>query len=170
MAKRHANDALFFQSPAKRTFRSLYSVVDLQLESMAVYGGLSPTCTLALLSDRCRKRRRSLEIPDVPQEEAQLYLKATNPDTHKENMSPAQTCDSTTARKRRREESVESGTDAATVYDKTDADSEDCIYNSFQYWRIPLPEVDLSLLEETTEHCQIKHNSIVRNASDAMET
>uniref|UniRef100_A0A3Q2Y8P0 Uncharacterized protein n=1 Tax=Hippocampus comes TaxID=109280 RepID=A0A3Q2Y8P0_HIPCM len=121
MAKRHADNTLFSQSPAKKKTRSLCRVVDLQLESMAVYGVVSPSCTLALLSDRCRKKRHSLGISDVPQEE-------------------------------------------------TDADNEDCTYNSFQYWKVPLPQLDLSLLEETTERCQIKHNSIVRNALDAMET
>lgn len=125
MAKRHADNTLFSQSPAKKKIRSLCRVVDLQLESMAVYGGVSPSCTLALLSDRCRKRRHSLGISDVPQEEAPLHLKATNPDAPKESTSHTHTCvryneylDSTMARKRRREESVELGTAVAKVYDK----------------------------------------------------
>ncbi|XP_051924636.1 uncharacterized protein wu:fa19b12 [Hippocampus zosterae] len=177
MAKRHADNTLFSQSPAKKKIRSLCRVVDLHLESMAVYGGVSPSCKLALLNDRCRKRRHSLGISDVAQEEAPLHLKAANPDALKESMSHPHTCgryheylDSTTARKRRREESVGLGTAAAKVYDETDADNEDCTYNSFQYWKVPLPQLDLSLLEETTERCQIKHNLIVRNALDAMET
>ncbi|XP_049620036.1 uncharacterized protein wu:fa19b12 [Syngnathus scovelli] len=176
MAKRLTDDTLISQLPIKRKFLSPCRVADLQLGSMAVYGGVS---TRDLLNDHCRKRRRSVEIPDVPQEEAPLDLTATTPDARKESisMSHAQTCgryneslNSTTARKRRREEYVESGTIASEVCTKTDIDSEDCTYNSFQYWRVPLPQLDLSLLEETTEHCQVKHNSNVRNALDAMET
>ncbi|XP_061624607.1 uncharacterized protein wu:fa19b12 [Phyllopteryx taeniolatus] len=177
MAKRHTDDTLFSQSPAKRKFRCLCRVVDLQLESMAAYGGVSPSRTLALLSGRCRKRPRSLEDSDVPQEAAPRCLKKTNPDAHDGSASHAQTCglnredlSSSTSRKRRRQESVQLETATAHLNDKTDADSEDCTFNSFQYWRAPLPQLDLSLLEETTEHCQIKHNSSVGNALDAMET
>uniref|UniRef100_A0A7N8WLX3 Putative WW-binding domain-containing protein n=1 Tax=Mastacembelus armatus TaxID=205130 RepID=A0A7N8WLX3_9TELE len=27
-----------------------------------------------------------------------------------------------------------------------------CTYNSFQYWRVPLPELDLSLLEDASDY------------------
>ncbi|XP_061672751.1 uncharacterized protein wu:fa19b12 [Syngnathoides biaculeatus] len=165
MAKRRTDDSLFSQSPAKRKFRCLCRVVDLQLEGMAARGGVSPSCALALLSGRCGKRPRSLEDSDVPQERAPRSLYNTN--------YHAQTCGlshedlrSFASKKRRREEPVGLETDTAPVYSKTEADAEDCTYNSFQYWRAPLPQLDLSLLEEATEHCQI-HNS---NVGNAMET
>lgn len=50
-----------------------------------------------------------------------------------------------------------------------DNKSEDHTYNSFQYWRAPLPELDLSLLED--DHSQTKDKSKVKDSSSvAMET
>lgn len=50
-----------------------------------------------------------------------------------------------------------------------DANTEDCTYNSFQYWRVPLPELDLSLLEDASAHSKTKDKSKA-SSSDAMET
>lgn len=50
-----------------------------------------------------------------------------------------------------------------------DANTEDCTYNSFQYWRVPLPELDLSLLEDASDHSKTKDKSKA-SSSDAMET
>uniref|UniRef100_A0A3Q2CCY1 Putative WW-binding domain-containing protein n=1 Tax=Cyprinodon variegatus TaxID=28743 RepID=A0A3Q2CCY1_CYPVA len=54
----------------------------------------------------------------------------------------------------------------------TDKDSsEDDTYNSFQYWRVPLPELDLSLLEHTSDQSQMKDKSKDNTTSaDAMES
>uniref|UniRef100_A0A4W6FTV7 Putative WW-binding domain-containing protein n=1 Tax=Lates calcarifer TaxID=8187 RepID=A0A4W6FTV7_LATCA len=67
--------------------------------------------------------------------------------------------------------------EAAGLYRKTtqvadgDTNTEDCTYNSFQYWRVPLPELDLSLLEDVDSHSQTKQKSDVKDSSsDAMET
>uniref|UniRef100_A0A3Q2ZKJ9 Uncharacterized protein n=1 Tax=Kryptolebias marmoratus TaxID=37003 RepID=A0A3Q2ZKJ9_KRYMA len=53
-----------------------------------------------------------------------------------------------------------------------DAPVEDSIYNSFQYWRVPLPELNLSLLEDPSDDSQTKTPSKNPNdsPSDAMET
>lgn len=49
--------------------------------------------------------------------------------------------------------------------------TEDSAYNSFQYWRVPLPELDLSLLEDANDHSQTEKRSNVKDSnSDAMET
>uniref|UniRef100_A0A3Q3G8R6 Putative WW-binding domain-containing protein n=1 Tax=Labrus bergylta TaxID=56723 RepID=A0A3Q3G8R6_9LABR len=51
-----------------------------------------------------------------------------------------------------------------------DTDAEDCTYNSFQYWRVPLPELDLSLLEDNNDHTQTKNKSKEKySSSDTME-
>lgn len=49
-----------------------------------------------------------------------------------------------------------------------DTNTEDCTYNSFQYWRVPLPELDLSLLEDVNDRSKTKDKS--KASSDAMET
>lgn len=46
--------------------------------------------------------------------------------------------------------------------------AEDCSYNSFQFWRSPLPAVDLSLLEPL--RCRQEGRSKVKDSPDAMET
>lgn len=52
-----------------------------------------------------------------------------------------------------------------------DANADDCTYNSFQYWRVPLPELDLSLLEDAKDEPPTKVKSKVKGSPpDAMET
>lgn len=48
---------------------------------------------------------------------------------------------------------------------------EDGTYNSFQYWRVPLPELDHSLLDEFSDHYP-KKDKFKENdtTADAMET
>uniref|UniRef100_A0A3Q1EWP7 Putative WW-binding domain-containing protein n=1 Tax=Acanthochromis polyacanthus TaxID=80966 RepID=A0A3Q1EWP7_9TELE len=45
------------------------------------------------------------------------------------------------------------------------ANTDDCTYNSFQYWRVPLPELDLSLLEDTGDHSQSKEKLKTKDSS-----
>uniref|UniRef100_A0A665U8E9 Putative WW-binding domain-containing protein n=1 Tax=Echeneis naucrates TaxID=173247 RepID=A0A665U8E9_ECHNA len=50
-------------------------------------------------------------------------------------------------------------------------DAEDCTFNSFQYWRAPLPELDLSLLEDVSGCSPSTQKSNVKDSfSDVMET
>uniref|UniRef100_A0A7N6A9G3 Putative WW-binding domain-containing protein n=1 Tax=Anabas testudineus TaxID=64144 RepID=A0A7N6A9G3_ANATE len=44
---------------------------------------------------------------------------------------------------------------ASPVHSQTTR-NDNCTYNSFQYWRVPLPELDLSLLEDAGDHSQAK--------------
>ncbi|XP_044053136.1 uncharacterized protein wu:fa19b12 [Siniperca chuatsi] len=183
MAKRRAEDTLLQDSPSKRCYRSLCSV-DMQLGSMAPTGGVSPPSLLALLGGRNRKRPYYFEDPEK-QEEAALYRKATNCDTRKHAASvlTVQTSGSfqdrrssstlTSTKKRPREDCAGSETVIPKANDKADEDinTEDCTYNSFQYWRVPLPELDLSLLEDANDHSQTKDKSkLTDTSSDAMET
>ncbi|XP_077571414.1 uncharacterized protein LOC144195565 [Stigmatopora nigra] len=172
MAKRHADGILFSQSPSKRKLRPGCRVVDLHPEKMAANVDVSPSCTPALLSENCMKRRRSVEFTDMPQNEIPIYRETTKPEPRGDCASHALTYgnsreyNTTTSRKRRREDPVGLETDNK----KTDTDFEDCTYNSFQYWRVPLPELDLSLLEETAGHSSIKPSSNVKDILDAMES
>ncbi|XP_073322668.1 uncharacterized protein [Pagrus major] len=172
MAKRRAEDPLLLpDSPSKRCCRSLCSV-DMQLGSMAPSGGVSPPSLLALLGSRSRKRPSYFEEPEGGDEEAALLCrKATHCcDTRKHAASvlTVQASGSfqdrrssstiTSSKKRHRDECTALGTAIAQVNDKADEDTnyEDCTYNSFQFWRVPLPELDLSLLEDAGDHSQIK--------------
>ncbi|XP_056142959.1 uncharacterized protein LOC130118536 [Lampris incognitus] len=52
-----------------------------------------------------------------------------------------------------------------------DNENEDCIYNSFQFWRPPLPELDLSLLEDVNNQPEPKEKPKLKDSSsDLMET
>ncbi|XP_076587423.1 uncharacterized protein LOC143321149 [Chaetodon auriga] len=179
MSKRRAEDPLLHDSPSKRCCRSLCSV-DMQLGSMAAAGGVSPPSLLALLGSRSRKRPYFFEDPEK-QEETAAYRKATHCDTRKHAASvvTVQTSGSfqelrgssaiTSCKKRPREDCAGSETVTPTAKDKADEDTsaEDCTYNSFQYWRAPLPELDLSLLEDANDHSPQKDKE---SSSDAMET
>uniref|UniRef100_A0A669CPM2 Putative WW-binding domain-containing protein n=1 Tax=Oreochromis niloticus TaxID=8128 RepID=A0A669CPM2_ORENI len=156
MAKRRAEDTLLHNSPSKRCYRSLCAV-DIQAESMAPSGGVSPPSLLALLGTRCRKR------PQYFDEEETASYRKTSP--------------------------LKKGTDwsagnkmwslsyfwtlhfylSVPFQADEDANTEDCTYNSFQYWRVPLPELDLSLLEDASDHSKTKDKSKA-SSSDAMET
>nr|XP_046242840.1 uncharacterized protein C9orf40 homolog [Scatophagus argus] len=183
MAKRRAEDGLLHSSPPKRCCRSLCSV-DMQLGSMVTpSGGVSPPSLLALLGSRSRKRPYYFEEPAKQDEEA-LYRKATHCDTrkHAANVPSVQASGSfqdrrsscsapTSSKKRPREECV--GPDTVTPKDDDKADddtsTEDWSYNSFQYWRVPLPELDLTLLEDASDGSQKGDKSKV-SSSDVMET
>ncbi|KAM8760000.1 uncharacterized protein AB9X84_008222 [Acanthopagrus schlegelii] len=186
MAKRRVEDPLLLpDSPSKRCCRSLCSV-DMQLGSMAPIGGVSPPSLLALLGSRSRKRPSYFEEPEVGDEEAVLLCrKATHCcDTRKHAASvavqasgsfPDRRCSSTltSSKKRHREECKALGSATPQVNDKAEEDTntEDCTYNSFQYWRVPLPELDLSLLEDACDHSQTKDTPKGKvSSSDAMET
>lgn len=185
MAKRRTEDTLLHDAPSKRCCR-LLSGVDMHLDSMAPTGGVSPPSLLALLGSRCRKRPHYFEDPEI-QEETALYRKPRICDTRKHAASvTVQTSGSfqdrrststlTSSKKRPRGDCEGSETvNPKATDDKADEDThtetEDCTYNSFQYWRVPLPELNLSLLEDANDCSQTKDKSKVRDASsDAMET
>lgn len=175
MAKRRAEDTLLHDSPSKRCYRSLCAV-DMQVESMVPSRGVSPPSLLALLGTRCRKRPCYFD-----EEETAFYPKMPHCDARKRalSVSAVQTSGSfqdrrsfntvTGTQKRPREDSVDPET-VPKANDKANEDknTEDCTYNSFQYWRVPLPELDLSLLEDANDHSKTKDK--LKASSDAMET
>ncbi|XP_034397711.1 uncharacterized protein C9orf40 homolog [Cyclopterus lumpus] len=180
MAKRRAEDTLLHGSPSKRCHRSLSSV-GLPLESMAPTGCVSPPSLLALMG--CRKRPHHPEDPQK-QEDAPLYREPANCDTRKHgaNILPQQTSGGfqgprrsstlTSSKKRPRDNCASLETAIPKENDKAgeDNNTEDCTYNSFQYWKLPLPELNLSLLKDEN-HSQRKEEPKVKDsASDAMET
>ncbi|XP_035813371.2 uncharacterized protein C9orf40 homolog isoform X1 [Amphiprion ocellaris] len=183
MAKRRAEDTLLHDSPSKRCYRSL-CCVDLQLESEAPSEGVSPPSLLALLGSRCRKRPYYFEDPEK-QEEAPLFRTTTNCDTRRlqagvltvqtsGNFPERRSCSAGTKTKKRLRE-YSQGPETVTNKDNDtsdrDTNTDDCTYNSFQYWRVPLPELDLSLLEDTGDHSQSKEKLQTKDSSsDAMET
>ncbi|XP_070759955.1 uncharacterized protein [Enoplosus armatus] len=187
MAKRRAEDTLLHDSPSKRCYRSLCSV-DMQLGSMAPAGGVSPPSLLALLGDRSRKRPYYFEDPEQQEEEAAataLYRKATHCDSRKHaadvlTVQPSgsfqdrrSSSTPTSSKKRPREDCAGSETVLPKANDKADenTNTEECAYNSFQYWRVPLPELDLSLLLDANGRSQTKDKSKVKDSSsDAMES
>ncbi|XP_035495077.1 uncharacterized protein wu:fa19b12 [Scophthalmus maximus] len=183
MAKRRAEDTLLHGSPSKRCHRSL-----LESAPPAAVGGvsMSPPSLLALLGSRCKKRPHYFEDPEQEEEEeaaAGLYRRTTHCDTrkHAADVVTTQTSGSfqerhdpsatTSHKKRPREDCVDSETAPPQATDPAadgDTNTEDCAFNSFQYWRPPLPELDLSLLDSNS---QTEQKSKVKDApSDVMET
>lgn len=183
MSKRRIEDSLLLDSPSKKCCRSS-SNVDMHLGDMLPSGGVSPPSLVALLGSRCRKRTHYLEDLEK-QDELTIYLKPTRCEArkHAAHISTVQTSGSfqerhnsttlSSSRKRAREDCASPEPAVPKGNDKTDGDTnvEDCTYNSFQYWRVPLPEVDFSLLEDTTGNSQTPNKSKVKDLSfDYMES
>ncbi|XP_054467561.1 uncharacterized protein wu:fa19b12 [Anoplopoma fimbria] len=186
MAKRLAEETLLHGSPSKRCYRSLSSV-ELQLESMAETGGVSPPSLLGLMGSRCRKRPHTFGDPEKQEQEeeeegAPLSCKPAHCDTrkHAADMTALQTAgslqgrrgSSTSSKKRPRDDcaGLETAIPKANHEADEDHDTEDCTFNSYQFWRVPLPELDLSLLDDAN-HSQSKDEPKVKGSySDAMET
>ncbi|KAK2837527.1 hypothetical protein Q5P01_014739 [Channa striata] len=181
MAKRRAEDVSMHDSPSKRCSRSLWNV-DRRLQSAAaapiVSGNLKPPSLLAVLGSRCRKRPYCFEEPPSEETAARPCSKSPHCDTRKPagtacgNVQDRRSSDTlTNPKKGPRDE--DAGSEAALVKatEQTDADSnaEDCTYNSFQYWRVPLPELDLSLLEDANDHSQTEGKADQRHYFDAMK-
>uniref|UniRef100_A0A3P9NWL7 Putative WW-binding domain-containing protein n=1 Tax=Poecilia reticulata TaxID=8081 RepID=A0A3P9NWL7_POERE len=122
MAKRRAEETVLLDSPSKRRYFPPFYSVDMQLESMASVGGVSSPSLLTLLGSRCRKRPLYFD-----NEEVYSRPKISPSDSGKHAKNVLKTPSSG---------SFQDGPD------------EDGTYNSFQYWRVPLPELDLSLLED----------------------
>ncbi|CAG5922173.1 unnamed protein product [Menidia menidia] len=180
MAKRCADDSRLQGTSPKKSCRSIYSV-DMMAKSMAPIGDVSLPSLHALLGGRCRKRPYSFENEETTEDAVPSLRRALcHSREHAVNVLTVPTCGvlqerrrSLTVEKRPRQESFGSDTATPTMNDKPkgDSHSEDCTYNSFQFWRVPLPELDLSLLQDDSDHSQTKERSKVSGSSaDAMET
>lgn len=181
MTKRRAEDTLFCGIPSKRGYGSLCSL-DMRLKGSAASGAVNPPSLLALLGSRCRKRPHSFEEAD--EQETSFSRNPANNDmgSHALNRVTGESCSSyqdgqasstqSSARKRPRGRDVSQKTfpEVATADDNTNnSSSDDISYNSFQFWRIPLPVLDLSLLEGTDAKPSRKHPT-GKDPLDAMET
>ncbi|KAM4617002.1 uncharacterized protein ACJ7VT_009775 [Polymixia lowei] len=183
MTKRRAEDTLCNDTPSKRRYRSLCSI-GVQLESMAASGGVDPPSLLALLGSRCRKRPYYFEEAEEHQETSLSRKTANcdlrNPALNTLSVQPSgsfrdhhMSATHQSSKKRPREDRVVSQTKFPQVCDAVDDDgkNDDCSYNSFQYWRVPLPELDLSLLEDVHHPSEAREKPKVKDrSSDAMET
>ncbi|XP_034452448.1 uncharacterized protein C9orf40 homolog isoform X1 [Hippoglossus hippoglossus] len=185
MAKRRAEESLLLlhEFPSKTLPRSLLSV-DLQLEAdppAARPVSRSPPALLAVVGGRCRKRPHSSGEPEQKPEEPGVC-----PREHAADVVTVQTPGGVPERhgsgspanhkKRPREDCGTSRPGAlhkvaAGDSDTGDSDTEDCAFNTFWFWRSPLPKLDLTLLEYDHSHPQTEQRSKVKDrSSDAMET
>ncbi|KAL0979668.1 hypothetical protein UPYG_G00188030 [Umbra pygmaea] len=160
MTKRHAEEGVFHDAPFKiPCFRPLYQI-DTQLERVDATGCVNPPSLLALLGRRCKKRPHYFEDQEEHQEilrprklsSSEHLVSASDKVMVKksgsfQNLPANSIC--LISKKRAREDTV-SKNDAPkmdTHKDDADVGNELCTFNSFQYWRVPLPELDLSLLQ-----------------------
>ncbi|KAG7489730.1 hypothetical protein JOB18_018984 [Solea senegalensis] len=187
MAKRRADDSPLLlhahDSPSKRRQRSLCADAaaaagNTHLETGSLSSAApeppspdSPARDSALPGNRCRKRPYHFPTcPEQKHEEPDVYLhcKTTHCDaltvqSHTNGIVQGHTTSTSDTRrnKRAREESE------THIQDDED-DEEDCAYNSFQFWRIPLPELDLSLLDDDIGRSRTEQSSKVKQQANMM--
>ncbi|XP_072289422.1 uncharacterized protein [Eucyclogobius newberryi] len=169
MAKRRVSDDILLNASPKKKCRGL-CLVDTRLQSLAP-SGVSPPSLLALLGSRCRKRpfyfddtgetdfdmahlRKSAhgdpqtrhELNTVQQQISGNVQKPRN-STHSAHSANSKS----TNKKRGRsagEEPADTTNSKAMLEVDAKKDNEDRSFNSFLFWRPPLPELDMSLLQE----------------------
>ncbi|XP_059406919.1 uncharacterized protein wu:fa19b12 [Carassius carassius] len=157
MTKRGAENILNSEIPHKRCFRSL-SDSDKQVGGVNLIQNAIPSSLLTLARPRCRKRpsylEDSLDTDNLPRK---LAANGVN-----SSLAGRSTCKSRTfedgagrpvTRRSFRALQTQSNkqTDErtnSTAGDKVMQTDEDLSpFNTFQFWRVPLPELDLALLE-----------------------
>uniref|UniRef100_A0A8C5DNZ5 Putative WW-binding domain-containing protein n=1 Tax=Gouania willdenowi TaxID=441366 RepID=A0A8C5DNZ5_GOUWI len=168
MAKRRAEAPLLHSSLNKRYCAPL-----------SVAGG--PPSFLALQGHRNKKRPLNSEDEDKLMESTVQRVTALGSLENEPLLRDRHCSVGTCTNKRLRRGFAESDTNVHIKCDKVsvessfsqadgDTNAEDGTFNSFQYWRVPLPELDLSLLEDEDE-CQTKDKLKVKDSSfDTMET
>ncbi|CAL8347032.1 unnamed protein product [Lota lota] len=182
MTKRRAEDALFGGIPSKICYGSLCNL-DMQLKGSATSGPVNPPSLQALLGSRCRKRPYSFEEAEV--QESVRNRKPANDDPGNHALSGVMADSSRSyqdrptsptqksAKKRPRDDDVSQKTfpKVAKANDDKNNDSDDIRYNSFQFWRIPLPALDLSLLEDADSKSEARKKVTAKDpVLDGMET
>ncbi|KAM8886038.1 uncharacterized protein C9orf40 homolog [Spinachia spinachia] len=184
MAKRRAERSLLHGAPPKRCHLSL-SGVDQPQESMAPTGGVSPPSLLDLMDTRCRKRPRCPEEdPKKREEGALLPREPADCDTrkHAANLWTPRTSGGFLVRRsfgapsssKKRPRGDCAGPEAVSPEANDEAgdynNTEDGAYNTFQYWRTPLPELNLSLLDDPTHSPSKDEHKYKDPSSEFMET
>lgn len=178
MTKRCAEDTLFGGIPPKRCYGSLCSL-DMRLKGSAAPGAVNPPSLLTLLGSRCRKRPHSSDEAD--ERESFIKGKAAHHDLGNHALSGAMVegCmsyqdlqaspEQRSIKKRFREGDASQKTppEVATVNEDS---SDDIRFYSSQFWRTPLPAVDLSLLADSKPEAGKNPRAKDPAALDAMET
>ncbi|CAN9513434.1 unnamed protein product [Ophioblennius macclurei] len=185
MAKRRAEECLLYESPSKRCWASC---VDAPPDGVAPSGvGVSPLpppppppsppppALLALLGSRCRKRplnhledrHSNVERQTATTTVVTVMGEHASGSFQKRRVSSA--LDANLPKRAR--DDCKSLEMHVLDEDNKEKNTEDSIYNSFQFWRSPLPALDLSLLEGSSDDPQTKGKSKLKDPSyDAMET
>ncbi|TRY81911.1 hypothetical protein DNTS_013378 [Danionella cerebrum] len=146
MTKRRAENTLSPDIPPKRCFVSLPDTDKAVGGVHLIHNAKQP---VASTGHRCRKRPNS---PDCSIETDNLPRKvATRYDLKEEhtNTLPSRTFEDTTGKGAR---TKQDGKQHLAANDKVmDTDEDLSSFNCFQFWRAPLPDLDLSLLETSLE-------------------
>ncbi|CAM4543354.1 hypothetical protein PO909_026201 [Leuciscus waleckii] len=157
MTKRRAENILPPEIPSKRSFRSLFNI-DKPVAGVNVIQNANPSSLLSFSGQRCRKRPKFLDEPldtiNLPRKvsanrvDSVLADKNTcKPRTFEDAGRSAVTRRSSCALQTESNKQPEEE-DNLTAGDKAMHTDEDLSpFNSFQFWQVPLPELDLSLLE-----------------------
>ncbi|KAJ8401543.1 hypothetical protein AAFF_G00378600 [Aldrovandia affinis] len=194
MKKRRAEGSLHCDVPLKRCIRSLCQI-DAQLPAMAVAcgGNAGNPQSLPVLAENCRKRAYYSDDQELleaarPRKKSTTGSASRVVENHvqgkvhvnhsgsfqeeKEEFPLSSLCG--LSKKRMRDE-TDSSRDLLLQPGKgTSTEGDLCTFNSFQYWRVPLPKVDLSLLQtdddaEELAQQPVKDSSVLSEI-DAMET
>lgn len=176
MTKRRAENILPPEIPHKRCFRSL-SDNDKPYGGVNVIQNAIPFSLLTLAEQRCRKRpsylEDSLDTDNLPRKVAANRVNSELADTCKSRTFDDGAGRPVTRRSSRalqtqsnKQTNEENNITAGDKVMHTDEDLSP--FNSFQFWRVPLPELDLSLLE--TEPSAGSHIASSTKDLEAMET
>lgn len=194
MTKRRA-ETLFIHDNLSPTTISLFRF-DTQFESMAAAGDLNPPSMLALLNNKHRKKRpfhfeegRSHEENSPPRKisTSNKLVTVTSLDCSVQDGRFKKGCDVMPVRESNAYLKKHAREDPASLHcfnkvidgvlkpvtsivEHDDGDSDLSKFNSFQYWRAPLPALDLSLLQDLDSTLQPKGQFIKHVLCDAMET
>lgn len=180
MNKRRAENILLPEIPHKRCFRSL-SDDDKPIGVVNVLQNAIPFSLLTLAGQRCRKRpsylEDSLDTDNLPRKVAanRVDSELADGNTCKSgtfedgsgNVRPVTRRSSRALQTQSNKQTDEENN--ITAEDKVMHTDEDLSpFNSFQFWRVPLPELDLSVLE--TELSAGSHTASSTKDLEAMET
>ncbi|KAK9974867.1 hypothetical protein ABG768_022935 [Culter alburnus] len=177
MTKRRAENILPSEIPIKRSFRSLYNI-DKPVVGVNVVQSAKPSSLLSFVGQHCRKRPKYFEDPldtdNLPRKVAAnrvdsvLVDKNTCKSRTFEDAGRPVTRRSSCARQMESNKQPEEENNL-TAGDKVMHTDEDLSpFNSFQFWRVPLPELDISLLE--SEPSTGSYTASFAKDLEAMET
>ncbi|KAK7164399.1 hypothetical protein R3I94_002949 [Phoxinus phoxinus] len=156
MTKRRAESILPPEIPSKRSFCSLFNI-DKPVAGVNVILNANPPSLLSFSGQRCRKRPKFLDDPldtiNLPRKVAANRVDSVLADNTCKPRSFEDAGRSAVTRRSSCALQTESNKQPdeennLTAGDKAMHTDEDLSpFNSFQFWQVPLPELDLSLLE-----------------------